>query len=502
MVHGIVRKDDEMESTISVCIITAVLWDVGCDSATRGSCDPEDAVIDSLDAADDPLDSGPRPDSGLCGGSRLAPPDMPFGGAVATAIDIERLDANVTFYVMEEQAVAASKLTFSMGESSGFPMFDLRQRPTAIRLDNEPVGVGALERVDFASTDTGGVLVLRVALHACTRHTLDLTYELRSDEVGQGPLPAWDDGAFWNSAFSDSAPGMLLERWFPAGLIHDNFQFDMEAHVVGEGDYTLVANASSHETLGANHWRVSWLIANSSTPLWYLSPSHHVRHRQDDAGSVNIYYAQDLSHAEPDYWLAITQEAIQDYTTRFGVRADAERPYLLIVDPSGQVTSGTEYTNGAIVSNATRDVLRHEILHAWFGRSLMPARYTDAWWDEGAAVFFSADDSTVPVVPLDPLDPFDPDAVPIASSDPWARSYPLSAYTVGARVFATLAHLLGREEVESALRGLVSRCPYAHITNNDLLALFASIGEPELVEALFASWVIVGGEPVVTGDCR
>lgn len=479
-------------SKFAVCLISLIAG--ACETNVGGSEPDVDAQADSSDAAS-LLDT-----VAACGTTALAPPSVRHGGGFAVPIDVERLAAAVTFRVAERRSFVQSRLTFSLGQASGFPVFDLRQTPVALQLDGETLETNLLERVDFASTDTGGVLVLNRALDSCSRHELLVEYDLDSGSDGNA-LPHWAQGVFWTSAFSDLIPGMYIERWFPAGLIHDNFEFEMEVMVEGGDDHTFLANAPI-ETLRFNHWRARWGAADSSTPLWYLSRSQHIQRWPDASGAVDLYYAAGLFGSEQEDWLAIAHEAFGDFTVRFGVHAGTEVPYLLIVDPFGQPSDGMEYANGAVVGRPTRDILRHEILHAWLGRSLLPARHIDSWWDEGAATFFSADESANLAVTQEPLDPFDPDAVPIASSDAWVRNSPFTAYTTGSRVFATVVGLLGRDQVERALREMVESCPNGHITHHDLREAFASIGERDTIEALFANWVIPQGDTSVHGTCR
>lgn len=434
-----------------------------------------------------------------CGTTDLAPPAMAVAGGLAVPIDVELVGAKVTLRIAERRASVEARLVFSLGPLNGFPVFDLRQTPGSLLLDGEPVEVGLLQRFEFAMTDTGGVLVLRRELDSCSRHELVVQYDLSSDG-GRDTLPYWAQGVVWSSAFSDRIPGMLIERWFPTGLIHDNFELELEVQVVGGDEHTLLANASIEE-MGANHWKAHWHEADSSTPLWYLSRSQHIEHWPDDSGAVDLHYAAGMFGTGQADWLSIAHEAIGEYTERFGLRAAMDRPYLLIIDPFRQPSDGVEYANGAIVGLPTRDVLRHEILHAWLGRSLLPARHIDAWWDEGAATFFSADEATALPVAQALLDPSDPNAEPIASSDPWVRGYSLDAYTTGSRIFATLVDLLGRDRVEQALRKMVEGCPHGHITNGDLVESLAAIGEREAVEALFASWVTPRSGWAVRGTC-
>lgn len=436
----------------------------------------------------------------LCGVTDLAPPSEQVIGGLAVPIDVQLLEADVMLRIADQKALAKSRMSFLLGPTGGFPVFDLRQTPMSVELDDEPLDVGLIERVEFASTDTGGVLVLHRELQPCSRHELVIEYELKPTS-DRSMLPHWAVGVFWNAALGDGTPGMLLERWLPVGLIHDSFQLGIEVRVEGGDEHTFLANAPV-EILDFNHWRATWPAVDSSMALWYLSRTEHILHWEDELGMVDLYYAAQEFGPEQDEWLSIAQEAISEFSERFGARADQDRPYLLIIDGFQQLALGTEYANGAIVGLPTREILRHEILHAWLGRSLLPARHVDAWWDEGAVTFFSADDpSTIPFA-LEPLDPNDPEAEAIAPSDPWTRAFPYSAYTVGARVFATVVEVLGRERVEGVLRGLIEECPHGHITHHDLVESLARIGERDRLEAVFASWVLPKGDAIVHGTCR
>jgi hypothetical protein len=205
--------------------------DADAPDADASDADAPDADAPDADASDqDAADPDPS-DAPTCGDTRLAPPSVALSATdLAVPIDVLALDAKVHLDLGTGTASVVATLTFRTSEEGGFPVFDLRQSVTSLTLDGEALPVDALERHDFALAPSGGVLVLRSALAPCSLHHLVLAYTLGPAR----PYLRWEpDAVTWSIGLNDAAPGMLLERWFPAPLLHDTVAFHLSVDLAG-----------------------------------------------------------------------------------------------------------------------------------------------------------------------------------------------------------------------------------------------------------------------------
>jgi hypothetical protein len=136
---------------------------------------------------------------------------------------------------------------------------------------------------------------------------------------------------------------------------------------------------------------------------------------------------------------------------------------------------GMEYANATTTSEGA---LAHEVLHAWFARSLTPASDADGWWDEA----FTTYRTTAPLR----AEPFDFSDAPLelCSRRPFQRRTPPAAYPGGSRFFRGVAYATGIERLDQLMRVLYLDRNNTPLTTCELEEyLVAHSGRAELVDA-------------------
>ncbi len=370
----------------------------------------------------------------------LPPAPLDDGGPPAVAVDVEAVDARLTFDVAGREGRGHATVRFGVDGPGGRPALDLRQEIDEVRLDGRPLPPAAFAHRDLGGGDGAAMRVLDVAVQPGSRHELEVAYRLATPAaVGAVPVGWGDDGVRFDLWMSDLEPGRYLEMWVPAPLCHDRFALAVDVEVTGTGrPHTLVANGA---VTGLTVRYPPSFTALS--PMLVLAPSDEVesvartvavagrdaplgvrcfRHRELDA---------DLEACAADVagWLA-------HLAARYGPWAHGDDMTVFLWGPG----RGMEY-DGA--TTASVGALEHEVFHSWFGRGLKPARASDGWIDEAWTSWATSSRRVeLPRFHAEEL-PLDAPPVLLAPPHPWSRFTPRPSYAEGARLFAGLAWLFG-----------------------------------------------------------
>jgi len=479
----------------------ADLPDADLPDADSPDSDPDAADPDAPDA--DLPDANPS-DAPTCGDTRLAPPSVALSATdLAVPIDVLALDAKVHLDLGTGMASVVATLTFRTSEEGGFPVFDLRQSVTSLTLDGEALPVESLERHDFAIAPSGGVFVLRSALAPCSLHHLVLAYTLGP----AGPFLRWEpDAVTWSIGLSDVVPGMLLERWFPAPLLHDTFAFHLSVDLAGPAtDHLLLANAPVSHHAPGSHWEVAFPEdSDVMSSFFYLAPRRDVT--LVEGPGFLIAASRGLPTNIPfDLIEPALVETLADFTRRFGPRPAPGLRFLVVFDLM-TFSGGMEYRNAVQLSVKDRDTLRHEVAHTWFGRSLSPARHLDGWVDETLATWTTTTD-VQHLVDLVALAARGEAPGPRASLDPWLRAtydqrtedpWP---YLIGPAVLDAIATGVGRDLLTATLEDWTRDCRGHHVTQDDFREVLLTLPAPAFIDALLSTWLIPPHEPPIHGTC-
>jgi hypothetical protein len=381
----------------------------------------------------------------------LAPPPAIVDGLQAVPIDIQSIDARLTFDGATASGTADVTLQFVMGPADGHPAFDLRQTITEAWLDGASIAPAKLAEHDFGGGADAQLRIVQTPLSAGSTHVLRLTYDLgppQAPTIGSYlPEMAWSAGPrlHFNLGFTDLAPGRYLEAWIPANLIFDQFALTLEIQIVGTAIAHTVITNGAVTGIGTNHWSVAF-------PSRFTALSPMLELRATDALSsatgtvvlpvsaqtVTIEAWKLASNAENlatqianlQTWLAGNETAIGPYA--HGNRFVA---YINV--------GGMEYDGGTTTSPGA---LQHETYHSWWARGVKPSSQDDGWFDEAWTVFNVDQPSSS--LPFD----FHAPPVTLCPRNAWVRSSPAASYSAGYRFFEGVAALLGVGVLKSLLR--------------------------------------------------
>ncbi len=358
------------------------------------------------------------------------PPVRLDDGRTAVPIDIDRVEADMTFDVAGQEATVNATVDFVIDGPDGCPVFDLRQPVGSLRLNGEPLPGEAFSHQDLGGGEGAEMAMLDRSLAAGTRHRLELHYRLLTPQAN-GALPIeWGDGVRFDFWMSDLYPGRYLEMWLPANLCHDRFAMGLDVRVVGSPlEHTLISNGATRDK-----WRVDYPAHFTAlSPMLVLQPAHtmEIRTRPAQLTVRSDESGADLEACEADIaaWLTYNTE-------RYGPWVHGERFTAVLRGPG----RGMEYDGATTAAVAA---LEHEVFHSWFGRGVKPARASDGWIDEAWTSWATnsrrREEGRFAVVELG----LDEPPVQLYPPHPWSRYTPIESYREGARLFAGLAHLLG-----------------------------------------------------------
>lgn len=365
------------------------------------------------------------------------PTPAPVAGRVAVPVDVQRIEARVTFDVGSHSAVVEATVDFAMEDRDGCPALDLRQTVDSLRLDGVVMPGDAFPPLDLGGGPGAEMRVLDHHLPAASHHRLELHYQLATPAaVGAEPIGWTGDGARFDFWMSDLHPGRYLEMWLPANLCHDRFPLQLEVVVDGGGPHRLLTNGDERE-VGRNRWLVDYPATFTSlSPMLVLRPSAEVEMRRRP-GPIAVVTAK---VAESDADLEANEADIAGFLSqneaRYGAWAHGDRFTCVLWGPG----RGMEY-DGA--TTAAVPAVEHEVFHSWFGRGVKPARASDGWIDEAWTSWATASRRREgPRFAVEELDLEQPPVL-LYPPSPWSRHTPIESYKEGSRLFAGLAFLLG-----------------------------------------------------------
>lgn len=413
----------------------------------------------------------------------LAPPVKIVDGRVAVPIDIQRINATLTFNGADSSGTGDATVEFTAGPEDGNLIFDLRQTITAAWLDGTLVPLAQIAHHAFGGGVGAELRILESELTAGTTHTLRVTYELDTPQTSLAgsypPQIAWSTGPrlVFNFGLSDLNPARYLEAWIPANLIFDQFELILELRIQNTTvDHSVITNGDT-TSLGQNHWKINF-------PESFTAFSHLLEIRADDtlvnlidtvtlpvsgitvnietwklAGSfVNL--STQISNIKS--WLAANENSVGPYLhgNRFVAFFNV---------------GGMEYAGGTTTSTGA---LRHEVFHSWWGRGFKPASQPDAWRDEAWTTYNDLGASGS--VPFNFTSP----PIQLCSRNPWSRITPGISYSSGRRFFDGVGSMIGVTNMNSLMSDFYNERNTRPTTTTDMEEfLVCRSGEPLLVDA-------------------
>lgn len=413
-----------------------------------------------------------------------APPPREVDGLLAVPLDLARLEAELVFDYAARTARAVAEIDFTTGAVAGHPVFDLRQPVEQAWLDGVALEPAELAAHDFGPA-TGTMRILARELAPGTRHRLKLAYPVGlPDAPGAQDLGWGDDGLFWDLWMSDLAAGRYLEMWFPANLIYDRFEFQLDLELRGApGPHELVTNGDV-EPRGANAWRLRFPASFASfSPMIVLVPAARVeraRSRVSVRGGrrieIEVVRLRE-TRGSLEQLVAETEAHLREFSRTTGPWLHRDR-CTIFVQRGGR---SMEY-DGATTTSA--GALRHELFHSWWGRGVKPASQDDGWIDE-AWDTWAADGGRTRGGPAPPDGP----PVALHTGDPWNRITAGASYGAGSAFFARLAARIGADKLSSAMADFYRKNAQRSVTTAALEDHLVRAAHDDELRKLFARYV-------------
>jgi hypothetical protein len=176
---------------------------------------------------------------------------------------------------------------------------------------------------------------------------------------------------------------------------------------------------------------------------------------------------------------------LPELRSRFGPFPALHGLSVFLYDNSG---GGMEYYGGAITSLSA---LRHEVLHSYFGCSLVARTYPDSWLDEAITTWFEETARGVGHAVL-------PDGYRgnwVGARSPVSVGFSSLAYTHGASIMQAIANRLGGvDRMTDFLRFLVETRSFSPFTTMEFVTAVATFSGVDM-RLSFLGWLYNGREP-------
>jgi aminopeptidase N len=305
--------------------------------------------------------------------------------------------------------------------------------------------------------------------------------------------------------------GALLtgeDGWYP--LWPDAlFTFDLTIdHPAGWE--AVSAGRQTFRTESGGRLSTAWSMAQPTESIDLIAGPYTVTARQSDGVTLQTYLFAEEAALSPVYLDAATA-----YLARYSrLLGPYPFPKLAIVEtpaPIGAATPSMVLLGRPLIRRHYIQpyALGHEIVHAWFGNSVM-ADESDGNWTEALTTYVAnyhtvAEEQGEAAARQQRLRML----WQYAAQVPPERDYPLMrflhndsqtdaaiGYQKGAFVFHMLKRMMGGDEFFAALRDLTERYRGKRASWNDLRLLFeARLGQP--LDWFFRQWVVEAGAPQV-----
>ena len=400
-------------------------------------------------------------------------------------IDIDTISATLDWYPASGWVDATATLTFRLRPGQSRAAFNFTPFATARSAVSRLVVDGRA----FNLQSNDDVRVIQVAgtrqpfveirydlepgaLHVMTvdyRLTIPAVYPRLSSEVND--LRGEGNEAVWPTLNTPHE----LARHVLTFRVHDSRPF----RFVGSG------RAESSAGGGVQQWVLDTQRSVSSySVMFVLLPAADTQYQEWLIDRVPVrllaYTDVDLAAAKSqlDAWLP-------ELRARFGAFPALHGLSVFLYDNSG---GGMEYYGGTVTSLSA---LRHEVLHSYFGCSVVTRTYPDSWLDEAITTWIEETSRGVPHAVL-------PDGYHgnwVGARSPVSVGFSSLAYTHGASIMQAIANRLGGTDgMTDFLRVLVETRSFSPFTTMEFVTAVATFSGVDM-RLSFLDWLYNGREP-------
>jgi hypothetical protein len=298
-----------------------------------------------------------------------APP--PLTDVAGVWMDIQNAQYHLQFDSAAKETRVTSTLEVLQGQA-GHLLFDLVPNPTEVRLDGN---LCTAEEIETPDRET------RLRRIGCAsppgRHRLEISHVLKTG-VSYGTKGA---KAFFS--LYDLRDREYLEQYLPTNFEYDHYPSAWTVVVPNPENYDWMTNAVVAENRGGTlHFEFPSHFTASS-PFFHLFPkgSYSIRrgsYRSADGREIPIT-AYGSGSNELNSFLSRAKDQMAKLEAKFG---PWPHPQFTAYRLTG---SGSMEYSGATLSRLS--ALRHEMVHSYFARGVMPQDGNSGWIDEAIAAW-------------------------------------------------------------------------------------------------------------------
>jgi hypothetical protein len=402
-------------------------------------------------------------------------------------IDIDTITATLDWYPATGWVDGSATLEFRLRPLQGRAVFNFtpfvtsRSAISRLVLDGyslSPQSDGDVKMITVPGTRQP-FIELQHPLDPAVRHTLTVDYRLSvptvyprfssevNDILGRGNETVWP---------TLNTPHELA-RHVVTFRVHDSQAFRFVAS--GRSDFSRDG--------AVQQWVLDTQRAVSSySVMFVLLPANDTEYREWVIDGVAVRALAYPSVNLPEV-KARLETWLPELRRRFGPFPALHGLNIFLFSDSG---GGMEYYGGTITSLSA---LRHEVLHSYFGCSVVLRTYPDSWIDEAVTSWFEEimRGQTHPLLPATYRGNW------VGARSPVSVGFSTLAYSDGASIMQALADRLGgTDRMADFLGYLVQNHTFAPFTTLDFVAYLKDFSGVDL-RAQFLDWVFNGREPTV-----
>lgn len=292
-----------------------------------------------------------------------APPSFDFELGRAIFIDIQSSRSRIVYDVSSRQVAAETTIEFKVVEE-GFPVFDLVEDPSQIKLNGE--SVENLEITKYSKlrvlTTPVNVGTHRLVIHGSIRRNL----RFENDGVSN---------AFW---MSDLSSRSYLERYLPGNLEYDQYPSVWEVEILGSSKKHIVFTNGELSELGNNRFLIKLpRHFTASSPYFHIGPEEGFRSLSFSYKDIPVVIYSRSQEKDLEFVKKRTIEVLTELEADYG-----PWPHPSLTVYSTVRGGGMEYSGATLTSDWA---LPHELTHSYFARGVMPTNGDAGWMDEAIA---------------------------------------------------------------------------------------------------------------------
>lgn len=312
-----------------------------------------------------------------------SPPDFAFKSGIAVFVDFTDANYKVDIDFKKRTSSVVSRIKFYQ-DKAGYPIFDIRTKIQDLKVNN--VKSSASEIIPpMAETKVRVLNKLMSKGHHVLEVTSDIAEFAGGIEFEEGKLD-------FDFSLSDMMDREFFEIWAVTNLEFDQFSSVLELLIKNSNIQHKVYNNGTVTYKSGNHFKIQFPeYFSTSSAYIHIVPVNEYRELTFNILSstgreipVTIYTNEDPTQDDIlDRAKKETEKVVKELEERI---APWPQPQLLIHIFEG--SSGMEY-HGATASGI--EDLKHEIIHSYFARGVMPADGRSSWIDEAVTEWITHD---------------------------------------------------------------------------------------------------------------